>query len=429
MNSARLRLSSFLSGNRMRGNVLRIVGGGAAGQLLALLASPLLSRLYTPDQFGVLASYVSILTMLIVVVNLRFDFAIVRPETDEEAGRVLWIALGSAVVVSVAALGLSPVVQAQMRTDLPTFLIWLLPLGLLLAGVYQALSFWAVRQGAAGVIGSTRVFQSFTAVGLQVGLGLSPLAPYGLLSGFMAGQVVGLRHLARTVPRSVWKAPSLREVALVFKQYRRFPLLSLPSGLANSAALQLPVLYVATKHGLEVAGFLALAQRVLGSPLDLIGAGVSQAFMGELSKNQTDRQAIKVMFNKLSRTLLMFSVPVLVIGALCPFVFGTLFGSSWRSAGLIAAVLSPMYASRLLGGALAQTMVILDRLKWMFFIDLTRLVLVLGAFFIFLNEMNYMPFLIAYSSIMTSLYLVYYFASRSAISIMSGKILLSERSR
>nr|WP_246351186.1 oligosaccharide flippase family protein [Deinobacterium chartae] len=382
--------------------------------MLVLLSSPLLSRLYGPADFGALAAYASLLSVLLVCVNLRYDFAIVRPKHDEEAFRLLGLALLCALAVSLLLLAAVPLLVPALGTVLPAMLTWLLPLGLLLSGVYQALNYWAVRQGAGRAIGQTRLTQSASMVGLQLLGGVLGGSPLGLVAGYIAGQAAGTGRLVRQVPRSLstlLRPASLWRTALA---YRRFPLLSLPSGLANVAALQLPTLFVAHTYGVETAGWLTLAQRVLGGPLDLLGAGVSQAFMGELSRNQHEPARLHTLFGSVARRLALLGLLVLLAGALCPLLFGPLFGAEWQPAGTLAALLSLMYAGRLLGGALSQTLIVLDRLNWMFAIDLLRLALVLAVFALF-KAQGYVALIGAYSVTMALTYLLYFFAARAAL--------------
>ncbi|GGO18970.1 lipopolysaccharide biosynthesis protein [Deinococcus humi] len=406
--------ASFLGGSTLRRNIIRIVGGAASGQIIVLLTSPLIARLYTPADFGSLATYASLLSILLVAVNLRYDLAIIRPSNDDEALRVLAIALVCAVVFSLILLTIVPVLVPLISTLMPQILAWLLPLGLLLTGIYQALNYWAVRRSEGGVIGQTRLVQSSAMVGIQLLGGLSGGTALGLGLGYIAGQAAGVGRLFRLLPMRLWIVLTHPELLSTALKYRQFPLLSLPSGLANIAALQLPTLFVAHNYGLGVAGWLALAQRILGGPLDLLGAGVSQAFMSELSRDQSDTITIRKLFDSVARRLAVLSFPIILIGMACPTIFTLVFGPTWRESGIIAALLSMMYASRLLSNALSQTLIILDKLKWMFCLDLLRLSLVLAVFAIF-NSYTYIVLICAYSVVMSISYIAYFMIARLAL--------------
>lgn len=420
----KLWIESLLGGSIVKRNIIRIVGGAATGQLIVLLTSPLISRLYDPSDFGSLATYTSLLNILLVAVNLRYDFAIVRPAKDEEALRLLGLALVCAIGFSFILVLIIPFVLPAFSKLMPEIVVWLLPLGLLLTGSYQALNYWAIRKSEGAIIGQTRLMQSATMVSVQLLGGIGGGSALGLAVGYIFGQTTGVGRLFRLIPMSlsmIIRQPRMISIAL---SYRQFPLLSLPAGLANVAALQLPTLFIAHTYGVGVAGWLALAQRVLGGPLDLIGSGVSQALMGEIAFRQNDAEGLRSLFNAAARRLSLLCVPVLLIGAACPFLFSFFFGPDWHESGIIAGLLSIMYTGRLLGGTLSQILVVLDKLSWVFFLDLTRLALVMIIFAV-LNRSSYLTLIGCYSVAMGISYILYFFAARMALlSHNSNKVTL-----
>src|SRR5580765_5437984 len=111
-----------------------LVGGTAFAQVFAILVLPLVTRLYTPADFSVLAVYSSVLAVVSVVACLRLEIAIPIPEQDNDAANLLALALCSCTIVTVLS-GLAiwwlPAQIADLlgQPKLRPFL-WLLPMGI-----------------------------------------------------------------------------------------------------------------------------------------------------------------------------------------------------------------------------------------------------------------------------------------------------------
>jgi len=380
--------SRSLRGRDFVRNVAVLAGGTALGQGLAVLASPLLTRLYTPSDFGILAAYTSILSILLVVASLRYELAITLPEDDETAGNLLVLSL--AIVLSMATLvGLAVwlwgdhIIRWTSAPALRPYL-WLLPLSLLGAGVYQALNYWAVRKHAFGRIAQTKLSQGLGMVLTQVGAGLLKLGPVGLLLGDVIGRVSGsgvLATLAWRQDRVVLKQASVPGLRWAASRYRRFPLLSSGSVLLNSAGLNLPLLLLAAFYGPQVAGWFSLGQRVIGVPMVLIGQAVAQVYLGEASRlAQENPGALLSLFLKTAQQLLLVgSVPIVVLGAGGPRVFALLFGERWPEAGVYVQFLAAMFIVQFVVVPLSQTLNVLERQDWQLVWDAGRLALVVGG--------------------------------------------------
>jgi O-antigen/teichoic acid export membrane protein len=380
-----LRGSSFVR------SVAVLAGGTALGQGLIVLASPLLTRLYTPLDFGVLAAYTSILSILLVVASLRYELAITLPEDDESAGSLLVlslaIVLGMTALVGLTAWLLGGHIARWTNASALQPYLWLLPISFLGAGVYQVLNYWAVRKRAFGRIAQTQLSQGLGMVLTQVGSGLLELGPAGLLLGDVVGRVSGagtLMTLSFRKDGSLFKRVSIPRIRWAALRYRRFPLLSSVSVLINSAGLQLPPLLMAAFYGPQAAGLFALGQRVIGMPMALVGRAVAQVYMGEASRlAQEDPGALhRLFFGTARRLLSVCIVPIVALGASGPRVFTLLFGERWPEAGVYVRLLAIMFVAQFVVVPLSQTLNVLERQDWQLAWDVGRLVMMVGGLWI-----------------------------------------------
>ncbi len=363
-----ITLRARLTDNRK--GALAILGGTAGGQLLTLLGAPVLSRLYTPADFGVFTVLSSLILTLATVAALRFDYAVPLPKRDREAHSLVALALWS--VVTTTGLGLGAVVlfgdAFARRFGHPEVirLLWLVPLTAATMGTFLALNQLAIRHRRYRAIGRRNILHQTVTVATQIAGGGAELGPGGLVVGLAAGQSAGAVSL---LWRSGLRSKEARQgrrgshVRAMASRYRRFPLLLAPSGLLNTLGLQLPIILIAFWYGSSVAGWLGLTQRVLSLPVTLLGTAIAQVYLGELSLSaHRSRGRALSLFRSTSQKLtvasLLVAVPLFLLG---PLAFSVGFGSVWLNSGKYAQALAISVATQLVAGPLSHTLIVFER--------------------------------------------------------------------
>ncbi len=354
-----------------------LASGTAMAQLVALLAAPLLTRIYDPGAFGVLAAYTSLLGLGIVVASGRYPLAVVLPDEDREAedlvrGSIrlgLLVALASAWPIRLGAATLARALEAPGLLD--TW--WILPLGLAAMVPTPPLVAWATRTGRVRDAASSKLSDGLGRVGGQIGLGLAGLGTTGLLLGDVIGRALASLRLGWRFWREA--GPGCGEVLATFRRYWRFPVITMPGGLVNAAALQLPPLLLTAAFGVEVAGQFALGHRVVLLPLMLVGQAVAQMYAVEVGRARSRGDG------GLARRHLRLSIglgalmlaPILLGCFLAPSGFVVLFGPEWRPAGELVQLLAPLYLLQAAVFPVAQTLTLLEVQRWQLAWDVGRL--------------------------------------------------------
>ncbi len=341
-----------------------LAGGTAMAQAIGVLVLPLITRLYTPADFSVLAVYSSILVIVAGVACLRLDSAIPLPARDEDAANLLAVALVcctmmaglAAIAIWVAA---EQIMKAVGQPGLQPYL-WMIPLAIWLAGAYSAVQFWATRKKRFSAIAKTRVTQTASSALAQLGFGLwGVLGPFGLLLGQLLSSGAGVFGLGRAAWREDRQA--LRQVAWadmrrVFRAHDRFPKYSTFETLANNAGIQFPIILIAAVALGSEAGFLFLAMRTMAIPMGLIGGAVSQVF---LSRASDELRAAHLgsftqnIFNSLVRAGVG---PLIFTGITVPVLFPLIFGSQWQRAGELVAWMTPWFILQFLSSPVSMVM-------------------------------------------------------------------------
>ena len=356
----------LLPTNRFARSVSILAGGTAAGQALLVLAAPILTRLYTPEDFGLLAVFAALLAIIAVIASLRYEAAIPLPDDDVEAAHIVvssliivaTIALSSFVVV--ALLGSS--IAAKLNVPGLAGYLWLLPLGVLFAGSYKVFNYWAIRSKAFTAIARTKLTQAVSTIALQIGGFM--LGPLALVLGQIAGQAAGTSSLGALALRkrwSVFRQVRVSGIKTVLVRYRRFPLFSTADGLLNTASTHVPMLLFAGLFSPAAAGVYALAQRVLAVPMSLIGRSVAHVFYAEGAASLREGRlgaAVSTIYCQLTRIAIVPALLVILIG---PELFAMVFGAEWRVSGELARWMAPWLFFQFVSSPLSIVYFVLER--------------------------------------------------------------------
>ncbi|HEY5473082.1 MAG TPA: lipopolysaccharide biosynthesis protein [Candidatus Limnocylindrales bacterium] len=372
----------------LRQGVLTLVGAAAIGQAIVVVSAPAITRLYSPSDVGAYSVASSILSVLIVVTCLRYEWAIPLPESDVAAANVvalcLLVAIGTSLIAGLALWIAGGSLLALLGASALGQWVVLIAVGQLGAGVVLALTGWAIRTKSFAEIGVNRLTQSGTLVAVQVVLGVLRLGPVGMLLGSVAGNMAGSGRLASTAWRT--HAPAFRSVTwagikFAAGRYRRFPIFSSGSALLNSLGEQAPLLLLAGIFGATVGGQYALAVRVSALPVTLVAAAVSQVFVAETARLARDHpSALRGMFGRTTRTLALVAIgPFVLIALLAPILAGLVFGDAWRDTGFFVAVLAPMFYLQLVTSPTGGTLDVLERQDLHLVREILRLIFVGGA--------------------------------------------------
>jgi O-antigen/teichoic acid export membrane protein len=368
MSSLTGRLKDLIPKGQVTRSVTLLVGGATLGQGIVILISPLLTRLYAPEHFGILAVYAALLSVVVVVASLRYEVAIPLPEEQSDAANLLALSLGLVLIISLlATLGIflagHVLITALNATALAPYL-WFLPAGTALAGTYQALNYWAVRTRAFPSIACTKVSQGLGTAFTQVALGLLNLGPIGLIGGHIVGQAAGsitLATLAWRDNRNVLQQVNIPGMCRMAVRYRKFPVFSSLSGFANVASLQVVVLLLSSFYDPVVLGLYALGQRIIQIPMGIVTSAVAQVFYREAVEAHQEGTLYDLVRSTYLKLALVAVGPFLIMLFSAPTLFAIIFGERWREAGEYTRLLLPWLFLMFLNSPITSLIAVLEK--------------------------------------------------------------------
>ena len=340
---AKLKPGSFLR------SVVTIASGTVIAQVIAVLVSPLITRLFTPEDMGVLASFTAIVAVLGTIAAGRYELAIVLPETDKESNAVAFAGVIFSLVFSfiltiVAIVFYKPLITVLKLQGMAATWFYLIGFFVLLTGFELVLNRTAIRNAHFKVIATTQITQQISTNSIKIAFGFLHPGTIGLFFATLFGQFARIVRLSLGEFKIIFSKdnrPSIADIKYAFKRYKKFPLVSSWAGFLNSASAQLPVVLFTALFSPAVAGFYSLSHRILNLPMSLIGGSVGNVFLERAAKAKDDNVELgRITLEIYQKLLLIGSFILSFVVFYGDILFPFVFGSQWLEAGKYAQWLS-----------------------------------------------------------------------------------------
>ncbi|TGC08295.1 lipopolysaccharide biosynthesis protein [Methanolobus halotolerans] len=351
-------------------DVLTLVGGTAFAQIVALLAAPILTRLYGPEDFGVWALFISVTGIIGVIACLRYELSIMLPESDEDAVNLLALSLAIVLLISIITIPLIYVFKNSLVLVLNSpqlgDYVWLIPPFIFISGVFLALNYWNSRTKKFKRLSFARVSSSLSSTGTQIGAGIGG---YATGIGLIAGSLVGNFISTIVLGAQIWKDDNKlfrtytnpKMMLQGLKRHRKFPLIDSWSALLNSISWQLPAFLLAFFFSPAIVGFYSLGFRLLQMPMNFVGKSLSQVFFQRASIASSENNLNSLVENVFRVLVIVGMFPILTVTVVGSDIFSVVFGQEWTEAGVYAQILSIWAFVWFISSPLSSIYVVLEK--------------------------------------------------------------------
>lgn len=359
--------SRLLPQNQFVRAVSILAGGTLTAQLLTIGATPILSRLYTPADFGLVALFAAVSGIMGTALTLRYETAILLPKEEGESVAIVLLCVTLALVlgglVSIAA-WLSPE-DFKAMIGIAELGVWL-PVTAFAATASAAVAtgtMWLNRQRAYKKLAQIRITQSSVAILTAIVLGLT-----GLGTGLIVAQIIAFLVVVTAI--IVYMMPLLKQwephaLMLAAHKHLSAPKYLLPTALLDVLTMQLPVLLITAWYSTEAAGQFSMAWRILALPMTLIGSAIGQVFFQRFSQTWPDVPAARKLLFKTWMTLgLIGLLPTILLMAFGEPIFLLVLGDVWRESGTISSVIAPMLFAILISSPTSSMFLVLGLQKY-----------------------------------------------------------------
>jgi O-antigen/teichoic acid export membrane protein len=366
-------------------NIVTLLSSAVVAQILGLILTPVLTRTFSPEAFGIFNAFVSYSATMALFIFFSIELAIVRPKSIGNLNRIFGLLF---VVGGGSTLGIF--ISFEFEFEFYHFIgfdklfdiKYLAFLGIILTALNLVLNFLVTRLGIFSVYAKTQVVFVVIRFLITISLFYVGVEFYGLIYGFLfatACNAIYLGHKTKILSyRPVLSSASVRVTA---RKYKDLIMYNTPASLINALIVNFPVFYVFKTYGVEAAGFFGLAYRIILMPVSLVNKAVGQVLYKELvHRKRESRYLMRLVLKNVM--LLSLSFPVFLILYLYgDIIFGTVFGIEWKEAGFMASLMSPYVFLSLVVSPLSYFFVAFDKNKHFSLINLTFLsVLVVGVY-------------------------------------------------
>jgi len=396
-------------------NAIILVLGTTVAQAISILMIPILTKLYTPVDFGVLALFISIVSIISVIACGRYELAIILPEKDEDALNLVAVASSFNVFVSLIFLFFlffyGDFFIQLIKAEILKEWIFLVPLMVFLNGVYNVLNYVNTRFRLYKDIAEARVYKSISMAVVQIVLGLLKFGYGGLILGHVIALVTANLKLFKNIYlQGPFKAVKKEKIKFLAKKYIKFPLLSTWSGLMNLLGYQFLNILIGIFFGSSTLGYFYLAYKVVIIPFNLIGSSIAQIFYQQsvIEKVNTGK-SLNTFTTTLKKLVIISFIIFIPFFLLIKPILTILLGVKWKYIGMYAMILIPMVAVRFVSSVLSLTMLVYQKLQLEFFINFILAIVPLGLILLsnFLLKLSFIRFLILYSTVLSVFYFIF----------------------
>lgn len=381
-------IKRFLPRSAFYRNVLTMATGQVLAQGIIVLVSPVISRLYSPEEIGLYAIFMSATMMLLPLTSWRYERAIVLPSVDDEASNVLVLTLIVTIVSSflifILIVFFHQSIDGLFETVQLIPWLWLLPVGVFVNRLNEALSLWNLRKKRFKNIVAARVGQAGSLAGTQVVTGMAGIGEGGLIGGYLLGWVVGAAILGLQILREnfrlFWDSLRFSRMIYVLQKYRKFPIYSTWGVLMNTSANQIIPILLAVLYGPAVAGFYALGSRAVSAPAFMVNTAVAQVFYQRASQDWNEKGDISGLVEKVAaRQAVLAILPLMILGMLAPPIFKVVFGDRWVTSGRYVQILVPLVYMRFIVSPVSTVFAIREKQEVVTLIQALMLMTAVGS--------------------------------------------------
>ena len=393
-------------------NFLTMLSGNTMSQVIPFVVAPILSRIFSPEEFAVLANFMAIVSVIGIISTGRLELAVPIPVEQKKAQDIVFTGFVITLLLGILSL-LIPLFAYQIGemyndSQLPKYL-WLVPLAVISFGLLGLTSNWNLRHERFHLLSLGKIIQSVVNNGLAALLGYIGWGIDGLIISWLLSQYVNILILLIGVNRKVnYKDYGILTLKTTLKEYKDFPLINSLHAFSDIFITQFLLYWIiSTYFGFLELGLFAMMNKYVKAPIVLISSSVSQLFYVEAGKAINKGDSLVPIIKKTIRTSVLFAIPFTIILLLAgPIIFKLYLGEKWEIAGVYAQCLAPMLFLYFILSPISGLPILLNKQKKAFVFTLFGYSLTVIALFVGVwLKMKFVYALWLYSGAFTLFYL------------------------
>lgn len=397
-------------------NILTLISGNSLAQAIPIIVSPILTRLYTPSDFGVLALFSSIIVLLSSIASGQYESSIMLTKKEKDA----YLIGGFAILISLSFSFITFFIILLFHTSILNYLnnneigtwLYIIPFITFLTTIFNVLNFLNLKLKNFKGIASVKVYKSLGLSIIQVSVGILKDGAFGLILGQVVSHFLGIFYLLKNINPFKYKF-SFSRIIILAKKYKKFPIYYLPNNLIFNSFNTINNILISSFFSISNLGFYSFANKILGIPSSVIGSAISQAYLEKASSDVKKNLSIMNTFLLTLKKLVIISFPIFLF---CFFsmelIFEFVFGKNWVIAGYYAQILSPLFFIRFVSAGLNTTTVVLEKQQLELYFNIFIMIFLISIYIISnILSLKFEYFLMTLTIVLTIIYIfkIYYY--------------------
>ncbi len=317
-----------------------LAGSAGIGQAISYIFMPVLSRVFTTEDYSTFSLYYAWIVPLAVFSTFRMEFAIPHQSDSEKRFSTAHLTIKNSIYITLICALILALGYVFGFLSHPEMCIWL-PLGILSISIPQILYFLSTRENQYKKSGLYRIINNLVLQSATALLGWMTWGSYGLIIGMLIGQLAGALTLATGNFKKIIQARSSKTWIQSLHEFKSYILFSTPQGLIETLQLSGTIFVIYALFDEPYPGLFYLCWRILQSPISLISNTIFVVHYNNASQLHNQNEDYRWLIKKTAK--LLFAVGAFIgvlLFFLGPWLFALFLGEPWREAGEIARILS-----------------------------------------------------------------------------------------
>lgn len=317
-------------------NFTKLLSANIIAQIIGLVVYPILTRIYSPEDFGLLNLFLSISGILVILSTAEYYNAIVLPKEEKKAISIVQVCLLLLILITILttiSIGFSKQIASLFNTPKLAEYYWMMPIIVFTLGLWNILNYWYIRNTQYNNISSYLVANSIlTSIG-KICFGQAGILSGGMIYSIVIAPIISLSfnlfHIKNKL--KLFFTLSYKEIIKEAKTYKFFPTYSLPRSFINIFAGQLPVLLLTPIFGSHHVGLWGMALLLGFTPINVITRSIYQVLYQHISNRVNQQLPISYFFKRFTFYVLGIGIPCFaILYWILPDLTTFLLGDDWE---------------------------------------------------------------------------------------------------
>lgn len=380
-----------LLNHRVLKDIVLLMTGTAIAQVIGIVVLPVLSRVYSPESFGVLGTLTSIAGIIVVTGSLKYELAIVLPSSEEKRSSLSILSFFILSLFSFATL-IAVIILKDFLSNLIfgnsaySYYLFFIPFYIFFLGALNIIFQFLSSEKRFADISIIKVTTTSFANLFNVVTGLFSSQTFLLITGQAMGLVASTFYFAAKYKKKLlntFNSVSLSKMMTVAKEYKNFPIFTAPQHFLNAVSQNVPVIMLASFFGIEITGFYVMSRRFLQLPAQLISESIRPVLYKKMAEKNNRNEKMTGLLIKSTGSLFAIAViPAIIFGFWAEELFVFFLGSNWAMTGKMSKILMPWIALVFINPPSTLLLLVFGRQKMLLVFDIVLAASRVGSIFI-----------------------------------------------